>query len=179
MKKVSIIIVLILLFTLVSCSWNKDTKTTWDTNTDSKEAVKTESENPKEVTNNEDTSNLGTKYNECVKWCEMLWNSNDSNKGEPESKRKLDCDNLCYSQVWIETNDITYCAKIKEALFSSSCYSKIASNKKDASICENIKDSVLLNSCYSIVAQETKDAKICDKIDSDIFKTWCIDWTKE
>jgi hypothetical protein len=29
--------------------------------------VKTESENPKEVTNNEDTSNLGTKYNECVK----------------------------------------------------------------------------------------------------------------
>jgi len=177
MKKLLLLIVLLLSFLLISCS-NNDTKTTWDTISDNKEVV-TDTVKTTEENKTEEKSDLGATYKDCVKWCEMLWNSNPWNKWEPDSKRKLDCDNLCYSQVWIETNDITYCAKIKESLFSSSCYSKIASNKKDASICENIKDSVLLNSCYSIVAEKTKDAKICDKIDSEIFKTGCLDGAKE
>jgi hypothetical protein len=55
------------------------------------------------------------------------------------------------------------------------CYTEIAIETKDLSICKKITDKIFLNACYSSIAEETKNASICDNIEDTMFKSACID----
>lgn len=165
MKKSLVILSIILSLVLSSCLANKEQVNSLGKKEEIKIETK-ESRNDLLENNNIDISNPEAEKSraECMEWCKVIQGPDD---------KEYYCDSICDSQVWVENNDISYCAKIQDRIYNAACYSKIAENKKDPSICENIKDELFLNTCYMEIAKKQRDPKICDLID-EAYKDKCL-----
>lgn len=139
------------------------------------ENVGEEEETKREVRNEGDNGNSGSKTDieVCLKGCGYL-------DGTGMFSKEF-CVDSCWASVAKDMKDISICdTKVdpKNDLVQSACRINVAEETLNPKDCEGIgatADDMFRISCYSTVAKKKKDPSVCDLITSGMFKSVCVE----
>lgn len=173
MKKIfGTVFAFFLILTMSGCSAEKQEATEKKAGEINKESSSSSNSNP--IANN---SQAKSSREDCISGCNVMWKTNKSNEGNPESKMASDCSSLCDAGQGIQNQDVDSCAKA-EGMLRDTCYSDIARNTNNPKLCEKVTEKLFISACYSGIAEKTKDAALCDKIPDKMMKEACLDGIK-
>lgn len=114
---------------------------------------------------------------DCMVWCQMMWNGNKSNSDRSKSEMEKDCRSLCEAGQAIQDKDLKSCDK-SEWILKDSCISSIAQDTNDTKACDKITEPAMKRACYAGLADKLKDKKICDNVEEGMWRSSCVEWAK-